>query len=120
MQRLLDESDSGKLIIDLEQLFNENNVTMEQVDACEVPDDILSGILLDQNIITAQNTEQVSDLVTESDEQCAVSKPIHDKENANVKRFKAIEDNEVDSIANKSCKKRTHKQTTWGVKVFKG
>ena len=35
-------------------------------------------------------------------------------------RFKAIEKEQVDEIASKSCKKKTHKQIAWGVKIFRG
>ena len=39
--------------------------------------------------------------------------------NINSARFRAINKEQVDEIATKSCKKKTHKQTTWGVKVFR-
>ena len=33
---------------------------------------------------------------------------------------KMITKEEVDTIASKTCKKTTHKQMEWGIKVFKG
>ena len=42
------------------------------------------------------------------------------KESVNSNHFKVINNDYVNEIANKSCKKKTHKQTTWAVEALKG
>ena len=117
MERLLADSDENVISFDLIGLFNEKNCKMEEIDADEIPDNVLSELFDKEGNITLENAIQ-----TEPNSKSADKEDSQQSTGQNVKsyRFKPIDKEEVDEIASKSCKKKTHKQTTWGVRIFKG
>ena len=77
----------------------------------EIPDDILQQFLLD----SIQENELLPQKETSSNARA------DEKNSSNLSsRFKSITKEYVDEIGNKSVQKKTHKQTTWGVKIFRG
>ena len=116
MERLLDNFEEDAVTFDLNNIFNENETTFEQVDTSNIPDNVLKDLLNtsfnnDGEIRDETATPQIGERSNTS--LNAVNKKISN-------RFKVVTKETVDEIAGKSCKKRTHKQTEWGVKVFRG
>ena len=110
MQHLQHIADENKVIFDLNDIFNDSTVEMQQIESEEIPDEIIKDILDEELSITSENSIQPKGLDPRSTCTTPDSK----------KRFKFISKEGVDEIASKRCKKKTHKQTTWGVKVFRG
>ena len=113
MQRLHKEADEIPITLNLSDIFDDFTMEMSEVDTQEVPDDILREILIAESSINSLLSETKSDGIV-SHRSTPVSTP---KSN---NRFKANSKKDVDDIASKSCTKKTQKQTTWGVKVFRG
>ena len=97
----------------LKEIFNQDENIFEQIDSSEIPDNILCDIL-DQTA----NSLQQKPLESESSFIGADKTSRSSSTSKTPSRFKVISKEDVDEIAGKSCKKRTHKQTEWGVKVF--
>ena len=75
----------------------------------EIPDDVLAGILDDvkqghSEIVTKTNGCQQKAEHNAPQKQC----------------FPDITNDTLDELELNTCKKKTHKQTIWGVKVFRG
>ena len=113
MQRLPEDTENQLVSFDLADFFDGKNLEMSELDAEDIPDNILSEIILDP---TLQNTEKFETSETNSPH----GKVLKPRSRSNENRFKAVDDKQIDTIARKTCKKTTHKQTDWGVKVLKG
>ena len=113
MQRLPEDTENQLVSFDLADFFDGKNLEMSELDAEDIPDNILSEIILDP---TLQNTEKFET----SDTNSPHGKLLKPRSRSNENRFKAVDDKQIDTIAGKTCKKTTHKQTDWGVKVLKG
>ena len=108
MERLPDQNaDENVVTFDLIDIFNESKTEMNQIDSKEIPDDILKDILDNPEVFQCKQFDA-------SNEQDQTPR------SRTANRFKNITKDYVDEIASKSCKKKTHKQTAWGVKVFRG
>ena len=123
MQRLFTSSQESHVSLDLNEIFEVDNYKMETIDASDIPDSILSAMLIDDHGIFAQEIKEEIDIKTPST-PIRSNNPINVNVTENKKtatpRFRSVTKEKVDEIASKSVQKRTHKQTNWGVKVFTG
>ena len=118
MQRLLDSTENRVVTLDVMEIFNDNNTKMEEINTEHISEHVLYEIFNENNEMTMENYIEFTPAQNVADE---MSPQLDLKENLSVqKRFKSVDTNEVDEIAGKSCKKKNHKQTSWGVKVFQG
>ena len=46
--------------------------------------------------------------------------PLADNTNTDPMHFAEVTEEEIDALAMNTCKSKTHKQTNWGVKLFRG
>ena len=114
MEHLL--ADEEQIVtLDFCDIFNENNTEMHQIDESELPEEVLQDILMNENTILDEVEAKPLNTVTE---QKYEGRSTPDMKNQN--RFKNVTKTDVDDIATKSCKKKTHKQTACGVKIFRG
>ena len=109
MQRLLDDEDA--VIFDLNEIFGESKVEMEEISSDDIPDEVLTKILEQSENLTSEFRDPLVDLPANVNNA---------QETPTKSRFKTVCTEDVDKIASKSCTKKTHKQTMWGVKIFKG
>ena len=112
MDRLQTDNKDVTVSFNLNELFGENDLQISEIDSQDFPDNILSEIILDPTIINAQK-------MNESECPLPQSKQVRSRSWLNENRFKAVDIKEIDDIAGKIYKKTTHKQTDWGVKVFR-
>ena len=99
MQHLLE--DKCVVTFDISDIFNESKTEMEQIDPDELPDGVLKEILINEEVLIAQNTdENDSQLTTRS--ECEEN----NSEGAQPNRFRNISKGDADQIASNSCKKK--------------
>ena len=115
MQRLQQEDKENYVSFDLNEIFGTEEFNMTEIPSDEIPDDVLSEIILDEAI---QNEIKAKPMLPPQGNVAARSTLT--RTNSNEHRFASIENKDIDEIAGKTCKKKTHKQTEWGIKVFKG
>ena len=118
MERLL-AADPNETPVSFEigDIIDNSNINMEELDSVDIPDSVLSAIILETNTDFEQNIEQVASKNIE--DKKAIEK-VYVKRRSKPRVHKLLNSNDVDEIAGKSCKKKTHRQTTWGVNVFRG
>ena len=112
MQRLLEQKEDV-IIFDLNEIFTDQTVQMDEINSDDIPDEVLNQIIQDSEEITTEQAKTVLDLPE-------VERICNTKEIPNKNRFKFVCNDDVDKIASKSCTKKTDKQTMWGVKIFRG
>ena len=100
------QADENVVTYDLNEIFNDPNNSFKQIDQGEIPDSVLSEISANIDAIKQE-------IVTEPKATCG-----NPQQKSN--QFALLSNDIVDKIAEESVKKRTLKQTTWGVKVFRG
>ena len=118
MQHLLDGSNEPVISFEIGEIFDQNNSEMDVINAEDLPPDLFNEIFETEDVSNLENEKETNVADGSSDGHVPRSRQV--KENINSKRFKYVNEDQVDEIAGKSCKKKTHKQTTWGVKVFRG
>ena len=111
MERL--PADKNVVSFDILDIFNENTTEMEQIDPNQLPDNVLQEILNNENFENENN-------VTEAKAQVSLEQDDSQGSEAKSNRFRPVTKTDVDDIASRSVKKKTHKQTVWGVKIFQG
>ena len=113
MEHLQQDKLEDPISFDLGTLFDENSENLTELNADDIPDNVLSEIIMDPSILNTEQSRNMQTLEALNDPMCT---PKSNTEN----RFKNITKQQVDDITGKTCKKTTHKQTDWGIKVFKG
>ena len=110
MEHLL--QDKPVITFDISDILNKTVSEMEQIDPNDLPDEVLKD-LLDSNddIFPTEASEVEPNKVDKAEDR---STPLQ------LNCFQNDTKIDVAQIASKSCKKTTHKQTAWGVKVFRG
>ena len=116
MERLQPDAEEHHVLFDLTNIFNESEITFEQIDTSDIPDNVLSDILNQAEREEQQKVNQSEAAISIARSNTLLDTPKQKISN----RFKVVTQDDVDQIAGKSCKKRTHKQTEWGIKVFRG
>ena len=121
MERLQSDKKRHLVTLDLREIFNDDDLQLEQLDTSDIPDNILSDIL-DSTINSEEQKSNKSEGEHESIrlDRSRSKSDVYAIVKKNQNRFKVITHKDVDEIAGKSVKKRTHKQTEWGIKVFRG
>ena len=98
-------ADEPVFSLDLQEIFDCKDLDLEQVNSEDIPDDVLSSFINDD---MAENSEKIDE------SECPSTSPA-ETNSSTTKRFRPLSSDEVDAIGNK-----THKQTVWGLKEFKG
>ena len=120
MERLLENADERVVSFEIGDIFNDNSINFEEINTSEVTDSELSEIILDGNLLLQQNA-MPSDTGNKDQNKAENSDKITPNSTTpKQNRFKIVSNEEVDTIAGKTCKKAMHKQTDWGVKVLRG
>ena len=97
------------ITLELKELFEDPDGKMDEFDTTNIPDNVLQEIF--------QNSSEKSEILQERNN--AVDLRADDKSKL-PSRFKPDLKEYINEIGNKSIQKKTHKQTTWGVKIFRG
>ena len=105
--------DNTAITFDLNSFFDENQDNIEIVSENDVPDSILGELMDSVN----QTFPELAQNQGASASSTATAEP--QKQVLN-RRFPVLSTEEIDDIANNTCKKKTRKQTVWGIKVFRG
>ena len=109
VDRSEDVADDAVISFKLGEFFNSDNVIFDEMMKNEILDDVLAGILDDIK-------QGRSETVRKTD-----GHPQKAEHNAPQQQcFSNITNEELDELALKTHKNKTYKQTTWGVKVFRG
>ena len=100
-------ADETAITFDLQSFFDQNSQNIGIVSAEEVPDSILGELLDEVN-------KQYPAIIQKPQPSASPASELQKS------RFPVLTTDEIDEIANNTCKKKTRKQITWGIKVFRG
>ena len=120
MQRLLENENETPVSFDLNDIFPSDDYKMETINAEDIPDSILSELLMNEHEIFPSEVKQEDEAKNVTSPSRSLNESNTENNKISTPRFRSVTKQKVDEIASKSVKKRTHKQTNWGVKVFKG
>ena len=112
MEQRLDKNNSEPVFtLDLDLNIDENSLNLSEIDSTYVADSDLMELV-----------DSINENESKSDENPSAQNQQADDIGLNYKskQFETPTEEQVDEIALNTCKKATHKQTTWGINVFKG
>ena len=107
-------NDDVTFTLNLTDLFDAENVKIDEINSEDTPDDVLAGIITDMPDKTSEKNEKLHLSPAVADNFC--KPPKSDTKN----RFRSLSKEDTDSICHNSIAKKTHRQTNWGLKVFTG
>ena len=109
MECLPQNIDETHVSFDLNDIFVPDELNLSEINPDDIPDSVLSEIIVDEHFESECKSKE-----TRSENETRSLKIL------NQNRFLQMESDQIDEIAGKTCKKKTHKQTEWGIKVFRG
>ena len=107
---MVHKADEDVISFDLGINFNDQDTTLTEIDADFIPDTVLGELM---GSVGPNNDKSRQ---TEAAQQTSTLKQIKLKKN----RFAVYTDEEIDAFGSNSVAKGTHRQTKWGVDVFRG
>ena len=102
-------ADDDVISFELGDIFKSNNIKFDEINENDVPDALLAELL--------DHVQQGKDTIQENPTGHLLDA---DQSGTEPNRFIDLTDGEIDDLALNTCKKKTHKQTNWGVKVLRG
>ena len=98
-------ADDNVISFKLGDIFQSNNVKFDEIKENELPDAVLADLIDGEDAIQSNPSGHLQ---------------VTDNNSTEPARFQNLNDGEIDELALNTCKKKTHKQTIWGVKVLRG
>ena len=114
MECLPNKADKNVISFEISDIFQGNDINMSELNEDDIPDNLLRDLLDDPETLREISNETVKE--PPQLDLCQQNTTTPSSKN----RFKSVTKQDVDKIAGKSVTKKTHKQTTWGVKILRG
>ena len=112
MEHLQEDADENVVSFNLSDLFDDAEKTLQEIDSSDIPDKELVEV--------ANKIDAIKKEIQIGPGGDATRSTSAANSNAKNSRFASLTNHNVDEIAEKSVKKTTLKQTSWGVKIFRG